>query len=161
MKGFISIEIPTKPYIRAYIHNELGQHPIMHRNHHIGAKLYDLLEHTTNEKPFTKNANYTETVKVYIRMSVFAQRGHAINGTNVRGFNTYLEAHIKQNIRQQLDFYMSIFPNFKKNLERVMEQLAIPEEAWDPDSIRKDYYRYRLRCGRPLLYKKPEKSHVE
>lgn len=36
MKGYISVEIPTKSYIKAYVYSQLGDKPVMQRKSLIG-----------------------------------------------------------------------------------------------------------------------------
>ena len=154
MKGYIPVEIPTKKYIKRYLISELGEKPIMSNDNRFGSKLYDLLEHNTNEerKRFS-NVRYTETLRIYITQHSFRVRGANLNHTNIKNFNLFVENELKSRFRMYMDFYMNIFPNFKANLQTVREHLGIDFEHWDDESIQKDYYRYRLRTGKPLLYK--------
>lgn len=161
MKGYTPVEIPTKKYIKAYLHSELGEKPIMNNEHRIGAKLYDLLEHETNEdrKRFA-NARYNAQVKIYVAHHTFHQRGAFLNHTNIKNFNLYVENEIKGRYRMYMNFYMEMFPNFKENLKAVRKRIGIDFDAWNDDSIQKDYYRYRVRTGKDLIYKNNRRIFV-
>lgn len=154
MKGYIPIEIPTKRYIKAYVAKELGDKPIISTDNRIGNKLYDILQHRTNERrsQFSK-VRYNARMKVYVNYHTFYQRGAFLNETNITSFNNYLEQEIKFRYRMYMDFYIDIFPSFEGNLPAVRAQIGIDLEDWQDDSIKKDYYRYRLRTGKSLLYK--------
>lgn len=155
MKGCIPIEIPTKKYIKGFIISQLGEKPLMNRGHMIGSKLYDLLDSSLNEDrlDFAKS-RYNDRIRIYISMHTFRQRGHCLNETNVKNFNRFLEHTIKDRFYFLMDFYMELFPSFEGNLPEVRKKLGIDDEHWLDDSMKKDYYRYRIESGKPLLYKK-------
>lgn len=149
------IEIPTKRYIKAYLRSQLGEKPVMNTTTAIGSKFYDLLQHETNEDK-NRFAEYNTHMKIYVSYHIFYHRGAFLNETNIKGFNSFVEAEIKRRFRDQMDFYLSIFPNFMANLPAVRKHLGIDVGSWDDDSMKKDYYRYRKRNGKPLLYKNSE-----
>lgn len=152
MKGFIAIDIPTKPYIKAYVHHKLGPAPVMKTNGEtISAKLYDLLQHRVDEfgsRP--TNKMYTSRLRVFIPIHTFKRRGSNLNVTNLKNFNLFIEAEIKHWFYFLMDEYMTIFPNFMQNLPEVRRKLGIDLEAWSDDSMKKDYYRYRKKKGRKI-----------
>lgn len=155
MKGFIAVEIPTKTYIKAYIHSTLGEKPIIEPRHNIGNKVYDLLQHSTNErKSEYKNTRYKTTIRVYINKRLFRVRGANLNETNIKQFNSFVEGELKSRFYFLMDFYIEINPNYEAHINMVRKSLGIDIESWDDDSMRKDYYRYRLRTKKPLLYNK-------
>ena len=95
MKGFVSVIIPTKSYIKAYVINQLGDWPKMTTRHEIGNKLYDLLAHKTNErKTEFSNKRYNATIKLFISIHTYRQRGCCLNETNIKNFNLFLEKKI-------------------------------------------------------------------
>jgi len=157
MKGCIPIEIPTKSYIRAYIIAQLGEKPLMNTSHNIGLKMYDLLHHKTNEqdKKFTaENTRYNAKIKIYINYSLFKQRGFILNSTHTKNFNLFVEEEVKTRFHFLMDFFCEILPSFEANLPEVRRKLGIDLEAWPDDSMKKDYYRYRLRTRKEIFYKK-------
>lgn len=159
MKGFIPVDIITKKYIKAYILSQYGSEPVMTKDHKLGSKLYDVLQHSTNEDRLDCDFKfYTDTVRVYVPMHIFRQRGARLNETNIRNFNLFAEKEIKDKFNLLMDIYISIFPSFEGNLQKVRTQLGIDVEAWSDDSIKKQYYRYRLYNNKPLL--KQRKSTV-
>ena len=155
MKGYITIEIPTKKYIRAFIIAQLGAKPFMSTEHVIGNKLYDVLQRTGNERRSGRlNKLYECSLRVYISMHTFRQHGANLNDTNLRNFNGFVQGLIKDKIRFLLDLYVPAFGSFEKALVKAREVMKIEDEDWDSDSIKKDYYRYRVKRKMPLLYKK-------
>ena len=158
MKGYIPIEIPTKKYIRAFIIAQLGPKPLMSSEHVIGSVLINVLQRTCNERRTGRpNKLYDVTLRLYITMHTFRQRGVNLNESNLRNFNSFVQALIKDKMRFLLDLYVPMFGSFEKALVRVREVMQIEDEDWDSDSIKKDYYRYRLKNNMPLLYNKAEK----
>ena len=49
---------------------------------------------------------------------------------------------------------MEIIPVIEANIHEVRRKLGIDIDDWDDDSLRKDYYRYRLKKGKALQYNK-------
>lgn len=154
MKGYYPIEIPTKKYIKAYIIARLGPKPIFSPDNRFGSKLYDVVSHSTNERRTEyANVRYNTTIKVYVSHHTFKQRGGTLNETNIKSFNIFMEDEIKACYRMYMDFYIDMLPSFEANLTQVRKHLGIDLDAWDTQSMQKDYYRYRLKAGKPLLYK--------
>lgn len=155
MKGFIPVDIPTKNYIKAYILSQLGPEPIMDKQHEIGAKIYDLLTHSTNERKSSySNTRYKCVMRIYINKRLFKLRGANLNETNLINFNLYIERKIKRRFYELMDDRIEILPNFSANLPDVRRKLGIDIESWDDDSMKKDYYRYRQKKKKPLFYKR-------
>jgi len=152
LKGYIGIEIPTKRYIAAFVKSQLGDQPIMNTQHLIGHKFFDLLQHQTNEDMSEFAGQYYDVkMKLYVNYGIFSKRGQYLNHTNIKNFNIYLEKKIKEKFYFLMDFMIEIVPNFKYNLPAVRKKLGITDDDWDYDSMKKDYYRYRVRNGKPLL----------
>lgn len=155
MKGYIPVEIPTKSYIKAYIISQLGEKPIMSRNHEIGSKIIDLLQHSLNDQRNRfSNQRYNERLRIYISQYHFNHRGFNLNETNLKNFNSYVENKIKEKFYFLMDFFIELLPSFMQNLAEVRKIMGIDEEAWSTDSMKQDYFRYRKKMGKPLLYEK-------
>lgn len=154
MRGYICIEIPVKPYIKAYITKELGDIVKLQRdNSFICDKLYDLLEHTVNHQRTIARCEYKEKVKVFVPLETFKRRGQHLNNCNVRSFNRFLEKLIKKRFYEIMDDLVDILPSFQNNLPEARRRLGIDLEAWSDDSMQKDYYRYRKEAGKQMLYR--------
>lgn len=154
MKGYIPVEIPTKKYIRAFIIAQLGPKPQMNRSTAIGSKLLDLLQHSTNHQRTKFSKRYNSTLRIYISIDLFRRRGFCLNENNLKNFNSFVEDICKERFYFLMDFYFDVMPSFESNLPLVRKQLGIDDDHWQDDSMKKDYYRYRLSIGKPLLYKK-------
>lgn len=156
MKGFISITIPTKSYIKAYLISRFGENITLQKGEdNISNKLYDLLQHSTNERKEQFSLNtFPTTVKVYINAYTFRTRGHCLNETNIIQFNKFIELEIKDKFYFMMDFFTDILPSFEANIDIVRSKLKIDEQYWSTDSLKKDYYRYRKKKGLKLFYKK-------
>ena len=155
MKGFISIEIPTKSYIKAYVFSQLGSKPAMHKKSSLGLKLFDVLGNETNNSYTSwSNIRYDTTLKSYISQHTFRQRSAFINDAKVKKFNFFIEGIIKESFRFYMDHYISIAPSFEAHLPEVRKHLGIDLEACSDDSMRKDYYRYGQYTGKALLHNK-------
>ena len=148
MQKFISIDIPTKPYIKAYIIHKLGEMPIMTTGRNgdtIGHKLYDLLQHKTNEcKKDYSSILYTVSIRIRIPKHTFKNRGHNLNETNLRNFNLFIEKELKEKFHFYMNEYQEYLPNIINNLPAVRKKLGIDDDAWAEESMIKDYQRYRI-----------------
>ena len=155
MKGYIPIEMPTKRYIRAFIIAQLGSKPVMSSDHVIGNKFTDVLQRHCNERrtEFARK-HYDASLRVYVSINVFRRLGANLNETNVKNFNCFVQALIKDKVRFLLDVYVPLLGSFHAALGKVRETMGIEDDDWESDSIQKDYYRYRIKNKVPLLYKK-------
>lgn len=155
MQGFVPVEIPTKKYVKAYIISTLGEKPIMNTENVMGQKLYDVLQHSTDERSDQFACNhYSDKLQIYIPIRTFKKRGAFLNKTNIKNFNLFIEVLLKDRFHLMMDDFIAILPSFENNLPEVRKRLGIDIEAWSDDSMKKDYYRYRTRSGKPLLYTK-------
>ena len=154
MKGYIPVDLPTKKYIKAYLYSYFNNRPYINRDTRIGSKLVDLLEHQTNEEKNDFSTRYNTNIRLYISGHLFRQRGVFLNHTNIKNFNLYVEAVIKERFYELMDDACEVFASFEANIDGVRLKLGIDDEAWSTDSMRKDYYRYRKEKGKGLFYKK-------
>jgi len=155
MTGHIPIELPTKPYIRAYLLSNLGEKPVMNATHKIGRSFFSILQHSLNKDRtnFFPSA-YKANITVYVTIDDFNHRGACVNASNIRYFNLFLEQEVKERFYFLMDTYVELLPSFEAHLPTVRKRLNIDIEDWADDSMKKDYYRYRKRNNLPLLYNK-------
>ncbi len=152
MKGFISVDIPTKKYIKAYLIHRLGPQPLMETNNIFGEKLYDLLSHKTN--PYAHrfaSKRYDAKIRLYINMAAFKRRGCNLNEENIKRFNLFTEKIIKERFYEIMDDLMFYLPIIEANLPEARRKLGIDIEDWADDSMKKAYYRYRIYNGKALF----------
>lgn len=154
MKGYIGIDIPVKTYIKAFIIFEMGEVIKLSTGQHmISNKLYDLLEHRQNHQKTLAPCSYGATLRIYISFETFRRRGHNLNHSNIRSFNKFCEKIIKFRFNTLMDDMIDVIPSFEANLPEVRRRIGIDIEAWSDDSMKKDYYRYRKKKNKPMLYK--------
>ncbi|HRN79987.1 MAG TPA: hypothetical protein PKY29_04510 [Ferruginibacter sp.] len=155
MKRHVSVTIPVKPYIRAFIIHELGTPyiKVTQGSHSMVDKLYDLLERDTNERKSERQCRYGSEIKLFIPFRTFNRRGHCLNHTNIARFNKFVELMIKERFFYRMNTLIDVLPNFSTNLTVVRNELGIDIESWSDDSMQKEYYRYRKKKNLPLLYK--------
>lgn len=154
MKGYVCVEIPVKSYTKAYINHLLGDTiKLSPGDNVICNKLYDLLEHPKNHQRTKAKCRYNSKVKVYIGFETFKRKGCNLNHTNIRSFNRFVEKLLKYHFYMIMDTLCEIHPSFEGNLPAARRKLGIDLEAWPDDSMKKDYYRYRVKKNIPLFYK--------
>jgi hypothetical protein len=165
MKGYVPVEIPTKAYLKAWVHLELGEKPVMSQKHHIGSKLLDLLIHKRNYKQTEyKPHHYPVLMRVLINKHAFKNQGCNLNQTNIIKFNTYIESYFKSKMHWKLDFYMKVTQSVEASIELMRDDLGLDEENFPFDMIKQDYYRYRKEKGIVLPkggYKKRAYTNIQ
>ncbi|HRH59779.1 MAG TPA: hypothetical protein PL045_04370 [Chitinophagaceae bacterium] len=161
--GYYGIDIPTRPYIRAFIHSRMGPQPIMNGldDYGIGRYFLLLLKNKKNydKKKFAKKG-YTDTMRIYINMYTFNKRGCNLHETNIRDFNLFVRDKVKSRLYELMDDYIEICNSFNVALSFTRRKLEISDDDWDDDSIRRDYHRYRVRNNLPLIYNKISGENV-
>ena len=131
---------------------ELGTEMKLSTSQHvIYNKLYDLLERKQDPDKLDATCNYNEKVTILISRAQFHKRGCNLNHTNIRSFNKFVEGMLKHRYHNLMDDLIAVRPGFERNLVIVRKRLGIDVEAWSDDSMKKDYYRSRLRRKMPLF----------
>jgi hypothetical protein len=121
--------------------------------HPIIEKLFDYFERDAIQDRDMLIRDYPTTIKVYLTYEQFARRGATLTNTNIRNFNNFFEVFIKEKFRSKMDDAWRVLPGFEAHLPDVRNQLGISIEHWSDDSMKKEYYRYRVRTGKEILAK--------
>ena len=153
MKGYFSVNLPTKKYLKAYLVDQLGESPIMDSRSRFGNYFVDLLQRET-EQCGPVNARYNAVIKVYINKHLYYQRGGSLLNKHIKQFNFFVENEIKYKLHFLLDHYNLFQPGFEPHIAKVREILGIDIESWSDDSMKKEWYRYRKVKNKPLIYLK-------
>ncbi|MBA3706523.1 MAG: hypothetical protein H0W84_11690 [Bacteroidetes bacterium] len=153
-KGYISVEIPTKKYIKAFVISQLGEKPLLDRHSKYGRSLYSILESNRNPARLEySELRYNTSLKIYIPYKTHKNRGCSLNHTNIKDFNLMIEDEIKHRFYELMNHYMEMLPSIEGNLPHVRKKLGIDIDSWSDDSMKKDYYRHRKSTGKPIFYK--------
>lgn len=147
-------EMPTRTDINNFLKSIYSKEEISVNAQTLSAIINKLMVHKSNERKKEFSTRYDTNLKVYIPQHVFNHRGDALNETAVKDLNVFIEKQIKKEFRFLMDQWIEILPNFMTHLPQLRRKLGIDIEAWDDDSMRKDYYRYRKAKGLPPLYDK-------
>ncbi len=146
-KKFVTIEIPTKPYCKQYIENKIGTNPIFINNREsdtVSKKFYDLLLITVNEnKNRFVSDFYTAKLRIRIPLNVYKKYSKQINETNIKNFNLFVQAEIKDRFYFVMDVFQESLPCVHNNLPAARRHLGITADTWKDNSMLKDYYRYK------------------
>ena len=169
-KGYTIIKIPTKPHIKAYIETQFGNNPVpLSYDNIIGSKLFDLLQHDTNERLSEySERSYTTSFNLLLTRHLLCHRGNSFNETNIKNFNLFMDEYIKDRYCFIMDMYMAMNGNFINNYKTetkiidglptivkvqskrgnflparnfARKVLGIPETLWSEETIKKIYDR--------------------
>lgn len=150
-RKLIPVDLPTKPYLKAYIHKVMGDKPVMNAHHHIGSKLIDLLQRHENERRTRYSSTaYPCKIRVYLPLFVYSHRGGFINETNIIAWNSYLQSYFKDYMHQMLDVYLELTQSVDASIELMRSRVGLDEKIFPYDMIKKSYYRYRRDQGNIL-----------
>lgn len=152
MNGFIPVEIPTKPYIRQHLINRMGTTLKVKSDSLIGHFLLHLMQRSVDDEATDFAAiGYTTTMKLYIPGSVFKNWGANLSKTNIKHFNLFVQNLVKEEMRFYLNFYIENNHGLDESIEMVQAKMELPDDVMSYDAIKKDFYRWRQRMGKPML----------
>lgn len=152
---FVKINIPTKRYLKAFLQNRFGEELLLSHHDPYGKCLYVLLSDNRKRKDMQPiSGDYKEEMNVSLHRDAFRHYGFSISKTGVRAFNTFVEELFKEMVHSYIDGRLEVKPKLKDAIADMRIYFKIDDDDWDYESIKKDYYRYRKRNGKALLYEK-------
>ena len=152
MKGYISVDVPTKRYIKAWLIKNFGDRPAMTSSNLVGSMLHAFLNrHQDQRATMFATSIYESSVKLLIPYHVFKNHGHNLNKTNITDFNNFLQHLIKSDMRFYLDFYVEHGYKLKDAIDMVQVKLGLGEDDLPAETIQKDYFRYRQKKNMSML----------
>lgn len=151
----VSVQLHTKPHIRAFLHANFGERPIIDATHIFHNYLILCLSHSLTYR-IPDVPEYPVEMKIYITKNDYDRFGCWLNPRQMQLFNIHVDFYMKTLMAAHTDSYLMHKPNakLKDALEYAMKELGVSDEDWDLETVTKNYYRSRLRRKKPLLYKK-------
>ena len=142
----LEIEIPTKLYIKRYLQVKYGETTLLTRKCLEGSFLYELLEDPRQDRN-TEVGTYAHILKVSLPDRVLLRKGFYLTPTQLANWNSWMERYIKAEMRSHIDLMLRHNPaiEIRHAISDYQELYQLHDDFFPFDSIKKDYYRYRLR----------------
>ena len=152
------IKIPTKPYLKRYLHSK---HPMpfsLRMNSNFGVFLYHLLRDRREDakyEPYVKQYNVKYTVRVS-KYHMFDRGATNLSSYTIIRFNTFVEEKFKAELYAYLEQSEHIFEQtkhlftirnspftIKAAILQFLAKYNIDQGELSYDTVKKSYYRYR------------------
>lgn len=107
---FASVSIPTKTYLKKYLHYKLGENIFAAGSHHIQKFLTILLEKRVYNYNFTAlNTQYQDKLTIFVSLNTFKNVGFGMNPAHVIDFNNYVEELFDDDLYNFCKLYLSTY----------------------------------------------------
>jgi hypothetical protein len=154
-------EICVKPYVKTYLENKFGNPMCLPRKTLIGKYFYSLLE-KSNERREKECVEYKAKITIKITQDVFFRNGYILSQTSLRDFNFLVEQEIFGKLYNEIDKLISKNYLIKDAIYEALEIYHLPPECMSYESIRKNYYRQRLRSESSVnIHQKGKRARVK
>ena len=142
----VEIEIPVKLYIKRYLNVKYGEPANLNRKDLEGSFLYELIEDPRQERD-KEAGTYNHTLRVLLPDRVLMRKGHYLTPTQTTNFNCFMERYIKIEMRSHIDLILRKHPEteIRDAIYDYQQHYKLFDDFFPFDSIKKDYYRYRLK----------------
>lgn len=157
--GQVSVELKTKPHVKAFLLNNFGERPMIDSTHIFHNFLLLCLTHSLTYR-IDDVPEYPETMKIYITKNDYNLYGCWMNPRQMQLFNGHVDHSMKMLLTAHTDTYLAHKPNalLKDALLYSLGEMKIDEDDWSLETITKYYYRSRQNRNKPLLYVKENKK---
>jgi hypothetical protein len=127
---YSSISIPTKTYLKKYLHFKLGETFFASGPHHIQKYLTNLLEKKIYRYKFTAlNTQYNDNLVIFLSKSTFCKIGFGLKRENVLEFNNYLEELFDEDLYKYCQDYLKFHRVARETVMKMSTELNIPLTA--------------------------------
>ena len=151
----VEIEVPTKLYIKRYLNIKYGDPVQLTRKDLEGSFLYELIEDPRQDRN-SEVGSYHHKMSVLLPDRVLMRKGFYLTPTNLSNFNSWMEKYIKSEMRRHIDLMLRQKPDLeiRDAIYDYQKQYQLFDDFFPFDSIKKDYYRYRLRTQGDIRIRK-------
>lgn len=141
------VTVPVKPYVKRFLESNFGD-PVNFIKHPREKDLfYRMLKRPNNHR----NTMYKEdmnklsgNVSVLISESCFYRHGWELSKTDTIAFGKHFERNAKMVMRTVVGTYISFGMPINEAIISFQEVFKMEEEYWSFDSIKKDFFRYKI-----------------
>ena len=151
----VEIEIPVKLYIKRYLNVKYGEPARLTRKELEGSFLYELIEDPRQERD-KEVGSFGHALTVQLPDRVLMRKGYYLTPTQVSNFNSFMERFIKVEMRSHIDMILRKQPDteIRHAIYDYQQLYELSDDFFPFDSIKKDYYRYRVRSKGEIRIRK-------
>jgi hypothetical protein len=141
MSKHFLIEIPCKPYVKAYLENCCGTPVNLQHLPNLMEELRRGLSKVPCHKDSKKITEKADKVKIIIPPNYFYRYGWELEEVFVRDFNKIIEHRVKYIMRQYISLNSSMGIPVADCIRSFQDKFGFQETIWSFDSIKKDFTR--------------------
>ncbi len=142
-----TINVPVKPYVKRFLENNYGN-PVNFNSHprekDFFIRLLKKPDKHDNAKYKHDYKRFTCYVTIEISESPFYRKGCELTKTDTIAFGKHFERHAKLVMRTMVGTYTSFGMPINAAIINFQEKFRMEEEYWSFDSIKKDFFRYKI-----------------
>ncbi len=152
MDNFTPLNLPTKPYLKAYLHALYGSPVIFNADNYFGIVMMGLLERPVRhqESPkvlkFRVFDKFDSTITIYLPKWWLTkyQFGHSLSNNHIISINKLFEQRFEEDLFKHCNLASIYKIDIKKAIEQFcVQHLIVIEEDISYDALKKKEYRYR------------------
>lgn len=158
----VSVQLFTKPHIRAYLHNNFGERPLIDSTHIFHNYLLLCLAHSQHAR-IPSVPEYPVEMRIYISKIDYERHGCWMNPRQMQLFNIHVDFWMKALLVAHTDSYLIHKPGakLKDALAYSLNELNVTDDDWDIETVQKSYYRSRIKRNKFLMYDKKSLKSIQ
>lgn len=141
------VSVQVKPYVKRFLENNYGN-PVNFNCHPREKEMFKRMLKKPNhhhDSMYKKEfCLHTQTVEILISDRDFYRHGWELSKTDSISFGKHFEKNAKWLMRSVVSTYISFGVPINIAIEKFQTRLNMEEEYWPYDSIKKDFFRFKL-----------------
>lgn len=145
-----NITVPVKTYVKRFLENNYGN-PVDFRNH---PRENEMFKRMLKKPNFGKEHMYRKelclhvhTIEIVISERDFYRHGWELSKTDIVSFGKHFEKNAKWLMRSVVSTYISFGIPINIAINKFQTRFQLEEEYWPFDSIKKDFFRFKINNG--------------
>lgn len=142
-----NVTVPVKPYVKRFLENNYGD-PVCFKNHPRENEMFKRMLKKPDYEDECKYKNelclHTAAVEIQITERDFYKHGWELTKTDIVSFGKHFEKNAKWLMRSVVGTYVSFGTPPYVAIQKFQERFKMEEEYWSFDSIKKDFFRFKV-----------------
>ena len=142
MPDNFSIEVPVKPYVKAYLENNCGSPVDLSMLQVVYVDFINYIKNPTLRTEATLVCNYTTAVKIIIPKDVFYRYGWELTKTDIIKLNNKIEGLVKFASRNFITTNKALGVPVAASIREFQILFSFTEDSFPFETIKKDFDRH-------------------
>ena len=151
MSDNFSIEIPVKPYVKAYLENNCGSPVDLSLLPTVYPDFINYLKNPTLRTESSLVCSFSEEVRIIVPKDVFYRYGWILTKTDIIALNSKVEGLVKFSSRNFLAVNKAIGVPVASSIREYQELFRFTEDSFPFETIRKDFDRHGSKVTMKVL----------